>query len=65
MPHRMRLPKLVTGLVAFLVLMVLLLSAVGGSVGPVELLIWFGLLCAGVVLMVRRFRTGHLANAGQ
>ena len=48
--------NLILSLVAYGVLMVILLVAVGFGVGTFELVIWLVLLVAGIVLIVRRFR---------
>jgi len=44
---------------AFLLFMVVLLAALGGGVGTVELLIWLGVVGLGVILIVRRYRNAR------
>lgn len=48
--------NVVASLLAFLVFMVVLLSAVGSGIGTVELLVWLALLALGAFLIVRRYR---------
>ena len=45
---------------AYFVFMVLVLTAIGFGVGSVELLIWTGILVAGVTVLVRRYRQARL-----
>ncbi len=48
--------NLLLSLAAYLLFMLVLLSAVGFGVGIVELLIWLGVLAVGILLIVRRYR---------
>ncbi len=48
--------NLLLSLAAYLLFMLVLLSAVGFGVGIVELLIWLGVLAVGILLIVGRYR---------
>jgi hypothetical protein len=54
-PNRASIWNLALSLVAYVLFMILLLSAVGG-VGTVELTIWLAFLVIGILLIVRRNR---------
>jgi hypothetical protein len=62
MPAPASRTRLVLALLAFFAFMVLLLVALGGllgSIGPVELAIWFLLVVAGSGLIWRRHRAAR------
>jgi uncharacterized membrane protein YhaH (DUF805 family) len=58
-----KVSNLVLNIVAFVVIMVLALQALGAfGVGSVELLIWLALLVGGIGLLVRRFRRARVGQ---
>ncbi len=50
-------------LVAFVFFMNVVAMVIGFGMGLVELMVWFGLLVAGVVLLVRRYLTARTTRA--
>lgn len=56
MPNRASSWNLVLSIGAFLLFMVVLMAALGGGVGEVELLIWLVVVGIGVLLIVLRHR---------
>jgi hypothetical protein len=55
-PGRSNAVQLALSILLFLVVMVVLLAALGGAMGILELAIWLGVLVAGMWLMVRASR---------
>jgi energy-converting hydrogenase Eha subunit E len=55
-PNRASTWNLLLSIGAFLLFMVVLLGALGGGVGEVELLIWLVIVAIGVSLIVMRYR---------